>query len=151
MRRFLALIAASLFLLGWQSAKAYQGYLNTVNDACGETVITDCSTCHGDGSGSCSTDTAACTPEQIAYQSGEYCYFCPTSTTCGGFVEQDNEEIMAAEAREAVGEFHNGVEMLCLPTIQPRQGKEHFLLKLNPFFFRENQVHSEVGGSFRDK
>jgi hypothetical protein len=105
MRRFFALIAASLFLLGWQSATAYQGFVSTVNNACGETVITDCSTCHGGGT--CSSDPAACTAEQIAYLSGEYCYFCPTSTTCGGFVEQDNEEIMAAEAREAVAAFQS--------------------------------------------
>jgi hypothetical protein len=107
MRRFYALITAALFLVGWQNATAYQDFLNTVNNACGETLITDCSTCHGGGS--CSSDPADCTAEQIAYLSEEYCYFCPTSTTCGGFVAQDNEEVMAAEAREAVATFQSAL------------------------------------------
>jgi hypothetical protein len=106
--KYLSAVSTSfiaLLMLASSSAMAYQDFLSTVNDACNDTVITDCETCHGDGA--CSSDPAACTTEQIAYLEGEYCYFCPSSTTCGSYVAQDNEEIMAAEAREAVATFQS--------------------------------------------
>ena len=103
LRKKLAVLVSfiAMLLLANPNAMAFQEYMNTVNTACGETVITDCSTCHYGITPS---------PEQEIYLSGDYCYFCPTSTVCPVPVTPIDEDTMLAEARQAINDF--GTELM---------------------------------------
>lgn len=92
-----------MFILASTGAMAFQDHMSTVNTSCGETVITDCASCH-DG-GKCSVNSSECTPEQTAFLSGDYCSFCLDSAVCPVPVAQNDEDMMLSEARTAVGKF----------------------------------------------
>ena len=98
---FFALIA--MLMLTSPGAMAYQDYLSTVNASCGTTAITDCSSCHTGGK--CSVNPAECTAEQSVYLSGDYCYFCVDSAACPVPIAQNDEDMMLAEARQAISAF----------------------------------------------
>ena len=105
MRRLSAVFYSiiAMLVLASPNAVAYQDYLGTVNAACNSTAIADCSTCHSGGK--CSVNSAECTTEQSVYLSSDYCYFCVDSATCPAPVAQNDEDIMLAEARQAISAF----------------------------------------------